>query len=130
MKKRVERENAILHNSFDLKARSMLQDNLIFHDIKENPGENTTAVIHKLLEEKLNIVDVASKVKIDRSSRLGKPRRETDKPRSIVAKLNYYQEYILANETKGDKRSNLRTIFGGNNGNNKKTTTEVQEGKD
>ena len=74
IKKRVEsleKENAMLHNSIiDLKARSM-RGNLIFHNIEERPEENTTTIIHKLLEEKLNIEDASSKVKIDRSHRLG-----------------------------------------------------------
>jgi hypothetical protein len=48
-----------------------MRGNLIFHNIEERPEANTTTIIHKLLEEKLNIEDASSKVKIDRSHRLG-----------------------------------------------------------
>ena len=91
-------KNAIV----DLKARSM-RDNLIFYNIKESARENTTKIIHDLLEEKFNIEDASECVKIDRSHRIGKPRMgQTTKPRPIVAKFNYFQdkEYILRNARK------------------------------
>ena len=66
----------MLHNSIiDLKAR-LMRDNLIFHNIKESPEENSTAINHQLLEEKFNIEDTTTKVKVDRSHKLGKPRKK------------------------------------------------------
>ena len=86
---KLEKDNAILNNSvIDLKARSM-RDNLIFYNIEEHEHGNTTNIIHKLLEEKMNIQDAAMKLKIDRSHRLGRRRERTDKPRPIVNKFNY-----------------------------------------
>ena len=99
---KLEKDNAILNNSvIDLKARSMC-DNLIFYNIEEHEHENTTDIIHKLLEEKMNIQDAAMKLKIDRSHRLGRRRERTDKPRPIVVKFNYHQdkEHIRFNAKK------------------------------
>ena len=97
---KLEKDNAILNNSvIDLKARSMC-DNLIFYNIEEHEHENTTDIIHKPLEEKIQ--DAAMKVKIDRSHRLGRRRERTDKPRPIVVKFNYHQdkEHIRFNAKK------------------------------
>ena len=90
----LEKDNERLNNSvIDLRARSM-RDNLVFYNIKENAKENTTEIIHKLLEEKFNIQNASEKVKIDRSHRIGKPRRDTEKPRPIVAKFNFYPDKV------------------------------------
>ena len=68
---KLEKENAALNNSaIDLKARSM-RDNLIFYKIEENERENATEIIHKCLKEKMGIEDAATKIKTDRSHRLG-----------------------------------------------------------
>ena len=39
--------------------------------------ENTTEMIHEILETKLGMEDTRAKVKIDRSHRIGKRERET-----------------------------------------------------
>ena len=60
----------------------------------EQSDENTTAMIHNLLEEKLGFEDAAMKIKIDRSHRLGKKKRGEIKARPIVAKFNYHQDKV------------------------------------
>ncbi len=60
---------ALLNSIIDLKARSM-RDNLLFYNMPEQSDENTTAMIHNLLEEKLGFEDAAMKIKIDRCHRL------------------------------------------------------------
>jgi hypothetical protein len=63
-----------MNNSLiDLKARSM-RGNLIFYNMPENKDENTTDVILSLLESKFGMKEAKSKVKIDRSHRLGRKR--------------------------------------------------------
>ncbi len=96
---KLESENTKLHNAvIDLEARSM-RDNLLFYNIDEQEHENTTKIIHDLLEKKMGIENAQSMVKIDRSHRLGKKRVESRKPRPIIAKFNYHQdrEYIRMN---------------------------------
>ncbi len=86
---KLEKENEILNRSvIDLKARSM-RDNLLFYNIPESKDEDTTDIIHKLLEEKLQIED-SYNIKIDRSHRLGREKQGVKKPRPIVAKFNFY----------------------------------------
>ncbi|CAB4028745.1 Hypothetical predicted protein [Paramuricea clavata] len=79
----------LLNSVIDLKARSM-RYNLIFYNINEKEGENTTSLIHNILEEHLGIENASINVKIDRSHRMGSKKSDT-KPRPIVAKFNYYQ---------------------------------------
>ncbi|CAB4022346.1 Hypothetical predicted protein, partial [Paramuricea clavata] len=83
----LEETNRKLRDSvIDLKARSM-RDNLLFFNIPEEENEDTTQMIHKLLEEKLEIQDATHSIKIDRSHRLGKQHpNQRGKPRPIVAK--------------------------------------------
>ena len=50
---KLEKENQLLI-SLLIKARSMLE-NLIFFNMKETEKENKTAIIHKLLEEKMEM---------------------------------------------------------------------------
>ncbi|CAB3978764.1 Hypothetical predicted protein [Paramuricea clavata] len=58
-KKRIqslENENTTLHDSIvDLKARSM-RDNSVFFNISKHEKEDTTVVIHSLLEEKFELL--------------------------------------------------------------------------
>ena len=77
-----------------------MRDNLIFYSIKENNEENTTEVIHNLLESHFGIEN-AKAIKIDRSHRMGR-KQQTTKPRAIVAKFNYFpdKQNILANAKK------------------------------
>jgi hypothetical protein len=99
---KLEKENEILHKSvIDLKTRSM-RDNLVFYNIDENKDENTTDIIHQIMEHKLGMENAAREVKIDRSHRLGKQRFGTTKPRPIVAKFNFYpdRERVLQNARK------------------------------
>ena len=56
----------ILNSVIDLKARSM-RNNLIFYNIDEKEGENTTSLIHNILEEHLGIENASMNVKIDHS---------------------------------------------------------------
>ncbi|CAB4026051.1 Hypothetical predicted protein [Paramuricea clavata] len=87
-----EKENEILNKSvIDLKSRSM-RDNLIFYNIPESKDEDTTNIIHKLLEEKLHLEDASKKIKIDRTHRLGRQKQAAEKPRPIIAKFNFYQD--------------------------------------
>ena len=91
---KIETDNIALPNSvIDLKARSM-RDNLLFYNMPEQSDENTTAMIHNLLEEKLGFEDAAMKIKIDRSHRLGKKKQGEIKARPIVAKFNYHQDKV------------------------------------
>ena len=78
-----------------------MRDNLIFYNIKENDGENTTEVIHSLLESHFGIEN-AKAVKIDRSHRMGRKLQHARKPRAIIAKFNYFQDKqkILTNARK------------------------------
>ncbi|CAB3983390.1 Hypothetical predicted protein [Paramuricea clavata] len=49
---KLEADNITLNSVIDLKMRSMC-NNLLFYNMPEESDENTTAMIHKLLEEKL-----------------------------------------------------------------------------
>ena len=49
-------------------------DNLLFFNIPEREQENTTEIIHELLESKMGIDDARSRIKIVRSHRIGKKR--------------------------------------------------------
>lgn len=69
-----------------------MRDNLIFYNIPETRDEETTPIIHKLLEEKMGMKDATKNIKIDRSHRLGRPKPGASKPRPIVAKFNYHQD--------------------------------------
>jgi hypothetical protein len=71
-----------------------MRDNLLFYNMPEESDENTTAMIHKLLEEKLGFEDAAMKIKINRSHRLGKKKQGETKARPIVAKFNYHQDKV------------------------------------
>ena len=103
----LERErNALRDKVIDLQARSM-RDNLLFFNMPENKDENTTEMIHEILETKLGIEDARAKVKIDRSHRIGKKRAGNNKPRPIVVKFNWHQDKefvrINARKLKGTK---------------------------
>ncbi|CAB4045278.1 Hypothetical predicted protein, partial [Paramuricea clavata] len=90
---KLQKENEILNKSvIDLKARSMRDIKPFFYNLPESKDEDTTNLIHGLLEEKLDIKDARVNVKIDRSHRLGKPKSGTTRPRPIVAKFNYFQD--------------------------------------
>jgi hypothetical protein len=106
-KDKLEKENADLHNGIiDLKAWSMC-DNLIFYNLPEIEHENTTEMIHQLLEDRLGMKDAKVQVRINRLHRLGRKREGNPKPCPIVAKFNYHQdkEFIRrnANKLKGTK---------------------------
>ncbi|CAB3981030.1 Hypothetical predicted protein [Paramuricea clavata] len=99
---KLEQDNTTLRNKIvDLQARSM-RDNLLFFNIPERDKENTTEMIHELLETKMEIHDARNKVKIDRSHRIGRKRERNQKPRPIVVKFNYHQdrEYVQLNTKK------------------------------
>lgn len=86
---KLEQMNSTLNNRvIDLQARSM-RDNLIFYNLKESKDENTTEVVHSLIESHFGIEDAKS-IRIDRSHRMGKQRGS--KPWAIVAKFNYYPD--------------------------------------
>jgi DNA repair ATPase RecN len=90
----LEETNRKLRDSvIDLKARSM-RDNLLLFNIPEEENEDTTKMIHKLLEEKLEIQDATRSIKIDRSHRLGKqhPTINAVSRDLIVAKFNFFQD--------------------------------------
>jgi hypothetical protein len=69
-----------------------MRDNLIFYNIPGTRDEETTPIIHKLLEEKMGMKDATKNIKIDRSHRLGRPKPGASKPQPIVAKFNYHQD--------------------------------------
>lgn len=99
---KLEHDNATLRNKIvDLQARSM-RDNLLFFNMPEHDKENTTELIHELLEKKLEIHDARNRVKIDRSHRIGRKREGHWKPRPIVVKFNYHQdrEHVRLNAKK------------------------------
>jgi cell division protein FtsB len=108
---KLEQENTALNNSvIDLKARSM-RDNLIFYNIEETERENTTEKVHGLLEEKMGFKDAATKIKIDRSHRIGRARRD-EKPRPIVVKFNWQ----IWHQDKEQIRFNAKKLAGSNIG--------------
>ena len=80
---KLERDNNTLRDKvIDIQARSMC-DNLLFFNMPENEGENTTEMIHHLLESKMEVEDARNKLKIDRSHRIGKKKQEiTDQDQS------------------------------------------------
>ena len=99
---KLEEDNNVLRRKIvDLQARS-IGDNLLFFNIPENERENTTDIVHKILEEKMEIRDAQNTVKIDRSHRTGKKREENRKPRPIVVKFNFHQdqEYVRTHARK------------------------------
>ena len=59
---------------------------------KDYRDEETTPIIHKLLEEKMGMKGATKNIKIDRSHRLGRPKPGASKPWPIVAKFNYHQD--------------------------------------
>ena len=96
-----QERNGLRNKVIDLQARSM-RDNLFFFNMPENKEENTTEMIHEMLETKLGIEDARSKVKIDRSHRIGRKRAGNNKPRPIVVKFNWHQnkEFVRINAKK------------------------------
>jgi O-phosphoseryl-tRNA(Cys) synthetase len=44
----------------------------VFYNIDENKDENTTDIIHQIMEHKLSMENAAREVKIDRSPQTGK----------------------------------------------------------
>ncbi|XP_028409101.1 protein unc-13 homolog C-like [Dendronephthya gigantea] len=98
----LERNNNTLRDKvIDLQARSM-RDNLLFFNMPENDKENTTEMIHELLETKMGMEDARNNVKIDRSHRIGRRKEGNRKPRPIVVKFNYHQdrEFVRLNARK------------------------------
>ena len=96
---KLEEDNKVLRSKIiDLQARSM-RDNLLFFNIPENERENTTDIVHKILE-KMKIRDAQNTVRIDRSHRIGKKREGNRKPRPTV--VNFYQdrEYVRTHARK------------------------------
>ncbi len=75
-----------------------MRDNLIFYNVEENDEENSTEIVHSLLESHFKIQDAKS-IKIDRVHRMGKKQHGAAKLRAIVAKFNYFPDKvrILAN---------------------------------
>jgi FtsZ-binding cell division protein ZapB len=99
---KLEQDNTTLRNKIvDLQARS-ISNNLLFFNIPERDQENTTEMIHELLETKMEIHDARNKVKIDRSHRIGRKRERNQKLCPIVVKFNYHQdrEYVRLNTKK------------------------------
>ena len=87
---KLEQINTDLNNRvIDLQARSM-RDNLIFYNVEENEEENSTEIVHSLLES--NFKMDAKSIKIDRAHRMGKKQHG-------AAKFNYFPDKvrILAN---------------------------------
>ena len=98
----LERDNKTMRDKIiDIQARSM-RDNLLFFNMPELEKENTTEMIHELLESKIGITDARNTVKIDRSHRIGRKRDGDRKPRPIVVKFNYHQdrEFVRLNAKK------------------------------
>ncbi|CAB4029628.1 Hypothetical predicted protein, partial [Paramuricea clavata] len=98
----LERDNKTLRDKIiDIQARSM-RDNLLFFNMPESEKENTTEMIHELLESKIGIADARNTVKIDRSHRISRKRDGDRKPRPIVVKFNYHQdrEFVRLNAKK------------------------------
>ena len=69
------------------KGRSM-RDNLLFHGIREQPGENTEEVVYKLINDTLRMD--CSRLEIMRCHRMGA--RRQNKIRPIVAKFLRYTD--------------------------------------
>ena len=117
----LEETNRKLRDSvIDLKARSM-RDNLLFFNIPEEENEDTTKMIHKLLEEKLEIQDATHSIKIDRSHRLGKQHHnQRGKPRPIVAKFNFFQDREMI-------RKNAKKLRGTKIGISEQFPEEIEE---
>ena len=85
--KELEDSNQRLQDSVvDLKARSM-RDNLLFHNIDESEEEDCTEVIYSLLEEKLDMPEARSSIKIDRVHRVGRKRDGRRKQESHRCKI-------------------------------------------
>ncbi len=70
-----------------------MRDNLLFCNVEEEEKENTDEKIYQILEEKLEIRDARSRIKIDRSHRVGRKRNTQRKPRAIVVKFNYFKDH-------------------------------------
>jgi FtsZ-binding cell division protein ZapB len=99
---KLERDNNTLRDKvIDIQARSM-RDNLLFFNMPESEGENTTEMIHHLLESKMEVEDARNKLKIDQSHRIGKKKAGNNRPRPIVVKFNYHQdrEFVRINTKK------------------------------
>ena len=85
----LEQNNNIMKKEIiDLKARSMC-DNLVFYNIQEQ-GENAMEKIFSFLGNELKIESPQQNIKIDLAHRMG--RKQPEKTRPIVVKLNYFQD--------------------------------------
>ena len=87
----------------DLEARG-LRENLLFHGINENVGENCETLVKDFIRGKLEILQ---EVTIDRAHRLGKPKGRV---RPIVVKFHYYTEREQVRLTAQDKTNELKAL--------------------
>ena len=91
-RKQFEQCDTVKKELIDLKARSM-RDNLLFFGIPEEKGERDDDCVRKVLrmiEEKCNIKDASTDIKLHRAHRIG--RFNKNKTRPIVAKFAYYPD--------------------------------------
>jgi len=80
----METEQALKSEILDLKCRSM-RDNLLFHKISEEKGENCVQKVLNFLEHTLKIENASKEIRLQRAHRVGLYR--ADKTRPIVAKF-------------------------------------------
>lgn len=105
--KKLEAEQSVKENDLraqvlDIQCRNM-RDNLIFYRLPEEQGETDNDCMRKILsfiEEKLEIENATSEIKLHRAHRMGK--YDPTRIRPIVAKFAYYpdRERVRKNASK------------------------------
>ena len=95
----------------DIQARSM-RDNLLFFNMPELEKENTTEMIHKLLESNIGITDARNAVKIDRSiTQNWQKERQRSKAKTNSGKIQLSSRPgICATQCKKAERNKNRNI--------------------
>jgi len=88
-----------------------MRDYLLFFDFDEEStfdnrkSEDCCAKIKRFCEKDLGILDTSSSIKIDIAHRIGKC--TLGSKRSIVAKMNFYQDKLLIKQMMHEKRDNI-----------------------
>ena len=94
----VEKQKSISSEIDDLEQYSQ-RNCLVLHGVNERNDENTNEIIIKTFSEELGVE--IKEDDLDRSHRLGKPKRKDNKPRPVIVK---FARYIVRREIFMKKR--------------------------
>ena len=85
-------ENKLLKDHIVRVEAQSRRDNLIFHGIKENDGENCFDLVYDILETKMEFPGAKDNFKITRCHRLGAKKPNMNRP--IIFKLHYFPDRV------------------------------------